>query len=1013
MSSLTPSTQNTPASVRAELSRQMAQAQLEGKTGRRYWRSLDELSRDESFGDLLHAQFPRFAAEWDPMHRRDFIRLMGASLALGGLTACTRQPTEKIIPYVKQPEYLVPGKAMYYATTMPLQGYGVGLLATSHMGRPTKLDGNEKHPACLGGSDALIQAAILSMYDPDRAKTIKYKGRTKSKTWSDFYADLKKELETLAAKNGEGLHLLTGTVTSPTLASTIQAVLDKYPAAVWHQYEPINRDRLYEATQRAYGRPLDPVYDIAKADVIVSLDADFIGMGPAHLRYARDYASRRDVEAGNMNRLYVAESHMTLTGAAADHRLALTPDALEQLARAVAAKLGVAVNGPVETAHGEWADAVVADLKAHAGKALVIAGEHRSASLQSLVFAINEALGNVGETLSFIEPSVVRPGGHMRSLAELADAMEAGKVKALLMFDVNPVYHAPAAMDFGIKIRKVPFIVDYGLFETESSEWAHYQLPGTHFLEAWGDCRAYDGTASIVQPLIEPLYDGRSALEILAFMAGNESATGYDLVRETWAEKLGGDLAWKRALHDGVVEGSAAAPVRVDLAWRDSGPDEQAAPEGELDLAILPDYATLDGSFANNGWMQEMPRPITTLTWDNALLISQETAEKLGLSTGDVVEASTATATVKMPVLVAVGIPVGGGVVTLGYGRRMAGRVGNGVGFSVAALQVVESPARAFVKIAKTRETHTFALTQEHHAIEGRNHLRVGTVADFQADNAFVWKFDEFSKKYGRNENAPSIYPPHDYSQGPQWGMVINLSSCIGCNACMIACQAENNIPVVGKEEVANGREMHWIRVDRYYEGKASHAAVHHQPMTCVHCENAPCEAVCPVAATVHSTDGLNQMVYNRCVGTRYCSNNCPYKVRRFNFYKYADHETPSLKLQRNPNVTVRARGVMEKCTFCIQRISEARINARVAGRPIADGEVVTACQQACPTKAIVFGDIRDATSEVARKKESTLDYGVLSVLNTRPRLTYHARIRNPNMNLETASVTESISHGA
>jgi Fe-S-cluster-containing dehydrogenase component len=394
------------------------------------------------------------------------------------------------------------------------------------------------------------------------------------------------------------------------------------------------------------------------------------------------------------------------------------------------------------------------------------------------------------------------------------------------------------------------------------------------------------------------------------------------------------------------------------------------------------------------------------------LLISGETAESLGLATGDIVELTSSSGSVKAPVLVTVGIPVGGGVVTTGYGRTHAGRVGNDVGFSVTALQSIASPWRAFAKVAKTSGTYEFALTQEHHTLAGRNHMRVGTVEEFLADKNFVAKYDEFGEKYGRNENAPSIYPPHDYSQGPQWGMVIDLSACIGCNACMIACQAENNIPIVGKEEVANGREMHWIRVDRYYEGNASNAAVHHQPMACVHCENAPCEAVCPVAATVHSTDGLNQMVYNRCVGTRYCSNNCPYKVRRFNFYKYADHETPSLKLQRNPNVTVRSRGVMEKCTFCIQRISDARIKARVADRPIADGEVVTACQQACPTKAIAFGDIRDPMSEVSKKKASTLDYGVLSVLNTRPRLTYHARMRNPNAALEVAAAPEGSSHG-
>ncbi|HMP72289.1 MAG TPA: TAT-variant-translocated molybdopterin oxidoreductase [Kiritimatiellia bacterium] len=1009
MSPITDTPQNTPASIRAALDRQAVAERLNGKTGRRFWRSLEELSKEESFGTMLQQEYPRFAAEWDPMHRRDFLRLMGASLALGGLTSCTRQPVEKIIPFVRQPEYLVPGKAMTYATTMPVQGYGVGLLATSHMGRPTKLDGNDLHPASLGGSDSLVQAAILTMYDPDRAKTVKFKGRTNVKGWKDFYADLDKEMAGFAETGGEGLHLLTGTITSPSLATAIEQALETYPKAVWHSYEPINRDAVYAATEQAFGAKLDPVYDVAKADVMVSFDSDLIGSGPGHLRFARDFAARRNVEAGGMNRLYVAESQMSITGAAADHRLALTPDEQEKLARAVARELGVAVNGATDTVHADWAKEIAADLAAHRGSSLVVAGEHRAAGFQALVFAINHALGNIGSTVSFIEPAAVRPGGQMESLQALSDALGEGKVKALFMFDTNPVYHAPASMDFQNKLRGVNFLVQHGLFEDESSEWCHYHLPGTHFLEAWGDCLAYDGTASIVQPLIEPLYQGKSALEILHRIATGKEASGHDLVRNRWVKSLGDSLAWKRALHDGVIANSAAAPVQPGWAWSDTGPAEAPAQSGKLDLALLPDYSVLDGFYANNGWLQEAPRPITTLTWDNALLISEETASAFDLATGNLVEVGSGEGMVRLPVLVTVGIPEGAGVAHLGYGRTKVGRVGEGVGASVYPLVDPASPFRASVSVTKVRGRHAFALTQEHHSIEGRNHLRVGTVTDFQNDPQFVWKLDEYSAKYGRNENAPSIYPhPHDYSQGPQWGMVIDLSACIGCNACMVACQAENNIPVVGKEQVAIGREMHWIRVDRYYEGRSAKVEVHHQPMTCVHCENAPCEAVCPVAATVHSTDGLNQMVYNRCLGTRYCANNCPYKVRRFNFYKFADHETPSLKLQRNPNVTVRARGVMEKCTFCVQRISEGRIKARVQNRPIADGEVVTACQQACPTQAITFGDIRDPMSKVSAKKESTLDYGVLSSLGTRPRLTYHARIKNPNPRLAAALVTES-----
>jgi molybdopterin-containing oxidoreductase family iron-sulfur binding subunit len=1011
MSSLIPSTPNTPASVRAQLSLEDAKARLDGQTGPRFWRSLDELAGKPGFDAMLEQEFPRLSAEWDPLNRRDFLRLMGASLALGGLTSCTRQPTEKIIPYVKQPEHLVPGKAQYYATAIPVQGYGVGLLATSHMGRPTKVDGNELHPASHGGTDAMLQASILTMYDPDRARTVQ--NRDGNASWEAFDAALAEALAGQAANQGAGLRMVTGAVTSPTLIRLMEQVATTYPKAVWHTAEPVSRDALYDATKRVFGEPLDPVYAIDKADVLVSLDADFIGFGPAHLRHARDFASRRRVEKGTLNRLYMAESQLSTTGSAADHRIAATPDVIEQLARGIAQALGLPVTADVPADHALWVQAVAADLQAAKGRSLMIAGEQRSPELQALAFAINDALGNLGTTVTMIKP-VCAQAGASAPLTDLATALEAGAVDCLLVLDANPVYHTPAALGLGALIKKAAFSAHLGLFHDETAEACTWRLPGTHALEAWGDVGAFDGTPSIIQPLIEPLYQGRSALELVAAVAGLAGTSGYDLVRETWTERLGGDLAFKRALHDGLVADAAAPAVKATAAFRDTGPGESAAPSGTLDLAILPDYAVGDGLYANNGWLQEMPRPITTLTWDNALLISGETAATLGLATGDRVTLSAENAgSVTAPVLVTVGIPVGAGVVHLGYGRTAAGRVGDDVGFSVAPLQASTGASRAIVTVAKTTGRHEFATTQDSHTLAGRNHFRVGTVEQFKADPGFALKQDEFAGTYGRNENTPSMYPPHDYSQGPQWGMVIDLSTCIGCNACMIACQAENNIPVVGKKEVANGREMHWIRVDRYYEGTASDAAVHHQPMTCVHCENAPCEAVCPVAATVHSTDGINQMVYNRCVGTRYCANNCPYKVRRFNFYKFADHETPSLKLQRNPNVTVRARGVMEKCTFCIQRISEARISARRQDRPIADGEVVTACQQACPTQAIVFGDIRDPVSEVSRLKASPLDFGVLAVLNTRPRVTYHARIRNPHPELSPAVSMESTHHGA
>ncbi len=962
---------------------------------------MSSINRFDEFQAALDRKFSS-AAAWNPLNRRDFLRLMGASLALGGLVACTRQPDEKIVPFVNSPENQLPGQPLWYATAVPLDGYGMGVLAESHAGRPTKIEGNPLHPASLGGADGFAQASILDLYDPDRARTVRHEGQDSS--WEALAEAMEQQLAQHSSNEGQGIRLLTGPVTSPTLLQLIREFLETYPQAVWHVYTPVNRDFLHEATTLAFGAAVDPVYAIAKAEVIVAFDADFLGVGPGRVRYARDFASRRRVEQGALNRLYVLESTVSITGIAADHRLALRPDQIEQFARALARELGVAVQGESVGVDTAWIQAVAADLREQRGRSLVLAGEQRSPALQALAFAINHALGNLGATVSFIPPVA----GQAASLRELTTAMESGAVEMLVLLETNPVYSAPADLRFAEHLRNVPLVVQHGLLADETAALAHWSVPGAHYLEAWGDVRAFDGTLSIIQPLIKPLYAGKSAIDMLLLLLGRSTDDPYEVLKEFWETTYAIDeSAWNRVIHDGVQVDSRSAAAPVGWSWRDVGLGEIVVEAGALDVAIAPDPSVWDGTFANNAWLQELPRPVTTLTWDNALQISEETAGQWGLTTGDGVELASAAGTVVAPVLVTVGIPRGGGVITLGYGRTAAGRVGNGVGFRAATVQSADSPWHAAMKLRKIRSGYRFALTQPHRTLAGRHPLRVGTVAEFRNNPGFVEQYEIF----GRQRLMPSMHPPHDYSQRPQWGMVIDLSACIGCNVCTLACQAENNIPVVGKREVGNGRAMHWIRVDRYHENNAANGVIHHQPLTCMHCEVAPCEAVCPVNATVHSTDGINQMVYNQCIGSRYCANNCPYKVRRFNFYQYADHETPSLKLQRNPNVTVRVRGVMEKCTFCIQRISAARIEARRQNRPLVDREVLTACQQACPTQAIVFGDLLDPASEVARAKASPLNYGVLQELSTQPRVTYLARIRNPNPVLETAPVMNAPSH--
>jgi MoCo/4Fe-4S cofactor protein with predicted Tat translocation signal len=973
-------------------------ARLAGSRGPDYWRSLEELAEAPEFQALLQREFPEGATEWtDPTGRREFLKLMGASLALAGLTACTSQPSDRIVPYARAPEEVIPGKPLFFATAVTLGGVATGLLVESHMGRPTKVEGNPLHPGSLGATDVFAQASILGLYDPDRSKVVMQAGSIS--TWNGFVAALSRQLESARQPRGGGLRILTETVTSPTLARQLAAVLAKFPAARWHQYEPVTRDAVRAGARLAFGEPLHAVYRLEQADVILSLGSDFLTRGPGSVRYARDFAARRRAETlpAGMNRLYAVEATPSLTGMAADHRLVLSGAAIEGFARALAAALGVEGVAGVAPAGLEraWISAVAADLAAHRGRALVVAGDEQPPAVHWLAHALNRALGSLGQTLVYTDPLEAAPVDQGGSLQALIADMQAGAVETLLILGGNPVYTAPADLPVAEALKKVPFCVHLAPYEDETSRLCHWHLPEAHYLESWSDARAYDGTVSIQQPLIAPLYGGRSAHELLSALLG-ESLSAYDSVRDTWKLQVkGGDFEpfWRRALHDGLIPGTALPPRTP--AWKGTPPPAAPAAGAGLELAVRPDPTVWDGRFANNGWLQECPKPLTKLTWDNAALLSPALAERLHIANEELLELRLAGRTLRAPAWILPGQAENTLTLHLGYGRTRAGRAGTGAGVDASRLRHAAAPwGGGGLEIAKVGGRTRLASTQQHHSMQGRNLVRTGSLAEYRKNPAFAREGG-----HGSGHDL-SLYPAHPY-EGNAWGMAIDLGACTGCTACVMACQSENNSPVVGKAEVLSGREMHWIRVDRYYTGAPEAPVAVHQPLLCMQCENAPCEPVCPVGATIHSSEGLNDMVYNRCVGTRYCSNNCPYKVRHFNFLQYADDQTPALKLLRNPNVTVRSRGVMEKCTYCVQRINAARIQAKTEDREIRDGEVVTACQAACPAQAIVFGNLNDPRSRVAKLKAHPLTYGLLEELNTRPRTTYLARLRNPNPALE------------
>jgi molybdopterin-containing oxidoreductase family iron-sulfur binding subunit len=987
------------------------QAKLEQAPEKRVWRGLEQLAGTPEYRDYVESEFPHDPrADTQGISRRNALKLMGASAALAGLTACTKMPVEKIVPYAQaQPEDFVPGKPLFYATAMPLAGYATGLLVESHMGRPTKVEGNPSHPASLGAANVFAQASVLGLYDPDRAQVVVSRGRIGD--WSTFLTTMDRLRGDLLALKGAGLRVLTGTVTSPSLADQIRSVLAQFPQAKWHQYEPCNRDAAHDGAKRAFGEYVNTVYHLDQADVIVSLDADFLSAGPGAVRYARDFANKRRVTGpeSTMNRLYVVESTPTSTGAMADHRLPMRASDVYFFAEALGSGLAGGGGAIAPNTPANWLPALVRDLQNLRGASLVIAGEQQPPAVHALAHVMNDLLGNVGKTVHYTDPVEANPVNAQASLKELVADIQAGQVDTLLMLGVNPVYNAPADLHFKESLLKVRTRIHLSLYEDETAELCHWHVPEAHFLEAWGDARAYDGTLSIIQPLIAPLYDGKSAYEILAVLGGQAGATGHEVVRSYWQkQKPGADFEqfWQTSLNNGVIADSALAPkpVKVNPAVT---LNEAKTNAGGLEIVLRPDPSIGDGSFANNAWLQELPKPLTKLTWDNAALVSPASARKLGVTNGDVVKLTAHGQSVEVPIWITPGHADDSLTLHLGYGRRRAGHVGSGRGFNAYLLSTTESLWISSATVEKTGKTYQLVTTQHHHIMGKEGEEREEeSVAALQRKLVRGTTLEEFRKdpdmiqKEGEEEKGPSIYPGYAY-EGNAWGMSIDLNSCIGCNACVVACQSENNIAVVGKEQVANGREMHWIRVDAYFEGGLANPGVYNQPVPCMHCENAPCEYVCPVAATVHSPEGLNEMIYNRCVGTRYCSNNCPYKVRRFNFELWSDWTTPSLMPLRNPDVTVRSRGVMEKCTYCIQRINRVKIAAEKEDREIHDGEILTACQQTCPAQAIVFGNINDPNSRVAKLKAQSRNYGLLEEVNTRPRTTYLAKLRNPNPEIE------------
>jgi MoCo/4Fe-4S cofactor protein with predicted Tat translocation signal len=1052
-------------------------AKLDGKSGKRYWKSLDELADTPAFQELMQEEFPRQAGagEWvDAVSRRGFLKVMGASFALAGLAGCTKQPDEPIFAYVKQPEDLVLGKPMYFATAHPFPTGAIPVLVKSDAFRPIKLEGNPEHPLVKGKSDAFTQASLLDLYDPDRSLHPRLRGEA-----SDFGTFQEQFAKAVAGtKTGEGVVFLSETITSPTLAAQWKQVQAKYPQAKLVQYEPVNQDAGRAASKAAFGDYYDTQYKLEDADVILALDADFLGgIGfPGFLPMSAAWAERHRFDKDKpMNRMYVVETNPTVTGFKAEHRLALKPSEIDQFANALAGGNSTLSNPDAE----KFLSVVMADIKKSGGRFAVVVGPNSSLAAQNAALTLNAAQGAVGKTVFYTETVAPMPSEHVADLKVLVADMNAGKVQWLVMLGVNPLYNAPADLEFEAAFSKVPYSVHLGSHVDETGFYSTWHLNKTHYLESWTDARAYDGTISIVQPMIAPMYGGKSAHDVLQTLLDPE-VSAYDAVLANARTYIAGggaaksvaaspaaangaatapaaapasggfETAWRKALHDGWVENTAFAPKT--LGAPKAGAAAPSAAVSGVEISFRPDPSVYDGRYGNNGWLQELPKQVTNISWDNAALMNMDLMGKLGIEENEAIELTLNGRKVITPVMMSPGHPNDAVTVHLGLGRRAeCGRVGAGVGFNAYALRTVDQPLSAGgLTIERGHGTYDLCVTKVHniehrgayaqrdlehplsdkdgtyslagHEAMERSIIRYATYAEAIKNPDFAHlgtkdSNDTLVNKVGYNPQGEAV--PHDESFYPdnwrydhvvevgtgktlqnKWGMSIDLNSCVGCNACIMACYAENNIAVVGREQVKIGRIMQWMRIDTYFEGDLHAPRAHFQPMLCQHCESAGCEQVCPVGATVHTPEGINTMVYNRCVGTRYCSNNCPYKVRRFNFLLYSDYDTESLKFMRNPDVTVRSRGVMEKCSYCIQRVEAVKIEADKNNRAIEDGEILTACQQTCPTDAIVFGNLNDPKSLVNKRKAEERDYRVLEDLNYRPRTSYTAGVINPNAEL-------------
>jgi molybdopterin-containing oxidoreductase family iron-sulfur binding subunit len=925
---------------------------------------------------------------------------MGAALAMAGLGACSRPPDIKIIPYVEQPEEIKADRPLYFATAMTLGGFATGLLVRSNEGRPTKIDGNPSHPASLGATGTFEQAAALQLYDPDRSRTVLREGNIE--TIEALLEVVLTEMQRQRSEGGERFRLLTGLITSPSLAGQINALRTLLPAMKWHQWEPFSRWSIYQGANLALGQIAEPEYRLADADVIVSFDYDFLFLAPDRIRLTKTFSERRRFDHKDVvspNTLFVTEPGLSLTGSVAQARLPLAASKMNWLTQSLGAKFGVCA-APKQEPQGavhQWLETVAGALRRSRGRSLVLVGPGQGPQSHALAHAINEKLGNIGQTLIYRQPAAGQVVNPIASLGELVHDLESGAADAVIILGGNPVFTAPADFNLGDKLRRSRFSLYHGLYEDETTACCKWHVPELHFLESWSDARSVHGETSIVQPLIAPLYGGFPTHQLLAAFLGRPAAVDHDIVRDYWRDHAGRgndfERKWRQVLSDGIIPNTATSEVNALPRGGTGQATETLELEDEphvegYEIVFMPDPTLWDGQFANNAWLQELPKPFSKVTWANPAIISPRAAREFKVQNGDVIRIKREGMHLDIPVWIQPGQAERTITLHLGNGRQRAGRVGNGVGVNTFAIR--SSTNLWFCSGAEVErlDRHvSLALTHLHHSLEGRDIIRMLSLDEFLQGN-------EPKGREPEPQQNETLYSPGKLNTAAyQWGMVIDLTTCIGCAACVVACQSENNIPSVGAREIARGREMHWIRIDHYFEGEPANPHIYQQPVPCMHCENAPCELVCPVEATLHSSDGLNQQIYNRCVGTRYCSNNCPYKVRRFNFLQYSETRTPSSQLVWNPQVTVRGRGVMEKCTYCVQRIRAIQIQAQEENRQIRDGEITPACAQVCPADAIVFGNIADPGSRVSRLRALHSNYSMLGGLNTRPRTTYLARV--------------------